>query len=195
MHSITYFSPGSHLKPWLSASCSFTFYVRQYVSSNEKLLFGDKTTILEAHCIKIHPTSSVFCCLNNELVQSPNPWEQYNHSLMSCIRTSAESQGIWRITDQATGPTCYPKCSHNRTSGFNGNKTQFVWLLFTPLLDLSKPPRIYQQNVSKEIRATIFSCLFYVWQLVLKLWYMHKYIHKAPAGGSTVCGNSINTAS
>lgn len=70
---------------------------------------------LEAHCIiRIHSASSAFCCLYNELVQGPNPWEQYNHSLMSYIRTSAESGGIWRVPDEATGPTCYPECSHNQ---------------------------------------------------------------------------------
>lgn len=57
--------------------------------------YHNKLYWLEAHCINaIHSARSVFCCLYNEVVQGPNPWEQYNHSLMSCIRTSAESWGI-----------------------------------------------------------------------------------------------------
>lgn len=74
--------------------------------------------------VTIYSASSFSVAFYNELAQAPNPWEQYNHSLMSCIRT--RDWGFGGVPDKATGPTCYPECSHNLTSGFNGNKAQFV---------------------------------------------------------------------
>lgn len=53
--------------------------------------------------VTIYSASSFSVAFYNELAQAPNPWEQYNHSLMSCIRTRD-----WGFREFLTRPQVLP---------------------------------------------------------------------------------------